>query len=569
MDCPCRQRLHLHQGFMLPSSHRSVFLLRPLALLRRQRPTNDESNKRCVTRCFGKLALFVVEKTFRRLEESDPKIKVNRKGKRSDLESTFYLDVIDGDPNCIRSVEFAVIGRRCHPGKFKTYYPYKFFLESEQRYVYRFASPHIVTPVMVHCRAIVRSPEGTEQQVRIPRELENYRGGGEGNKERIEMFVEPQKMRRGIDPVPLPIATLYGVDMELGLTDNAVKDTDEDDIYEYLELAKHEVFTADIRDCHDDKGDHQKEQTPSRWILTVADLLQDKNLMEVVKMVKKIRSDDSFVQIDNTMRFYVNVHVSEVSLEGLIRICQNFVQFEPAIDAILYPVPDISDEKSDDDNDNADATVIYKSNREAIQGRTNKDRLDILARCQSMQELCDIMNPSNDDDDTEHRCNFKLNVQGLLAVKDEDDWRTKPKTIEFRQHYGTSDLDEVANWIRFCLQFVNHSIQQTIPTSSMPRSKIDDSLGIRDQIDQLFNDVVQDRYLAAFYKEVVDDDDDDDEQLEKEEDYDSELDELEREFARASSTKYEIEKRIKARMTNRRAARTKQQQLTKNARLSF
>jgi len=83
-------------------------------------------------RGFATTARLVIEKTFRQLDESDPQIVFTRKGKRrSDLESTFYLDVIDGDPNCIRSVEFAVIGKRCHPGKFKTYYPYKFYLESE------------------------------------------------------------------------------------------------------------------------------------------------------------------------------------------------------------------------------------------------------------------------------------------------------------------------------------------------------------------------------------------------------------------------------------------------------
>jgi len=523
-------------------------------------------------RGFATTARLVIEKTFRQLDESDPQIVFSRKGKRrSDLESTFYLDVIDGDPNCIRSVEFAVIGKRCHPGKFKTYYPYKFYLESEQRHVYRFASPHILSPVPVHCRAIVRSPEGTKMEVRIPRELENYRGGMEGKDVTIEEFTEPRKIRRSLDPVPLP-SLRYGAELELGyrnaanITRQSMKS--KDDIYDYLLLVNYEPLHANIIDIdsvntqQQDKLDLIAERESAngdqvRWMLTLTNMYLDKDLMEMVKIIKMIRDRQSFVTVDHTMRFHVIVQVSDVSMDGLIRICQNFVQFEPAINAILQTGQSCSD---NNDANNVE-TVVCKSNREVIQGQTNKERYDSLAQCQSVQELCDIMNPGDSDGRENGQSCFKLNLQGLLVIQeDENNNNTTDlaKTIEFRQHYGTCGVKEVANWVRFCLQFVNNSAVQVMPSSSMPHSILQDNLPITDQRYQLFDTVIQDRYLAAFYRrkrstmQIADFKDGD---LERDNDGNDNnaTDDCEKQFARITSTEYKKKKQMKVEQARRSA----------------
>ena len=36
------------------------------------------------------------------------------------------------------------------------------------------------------------------------------------------------------------------------------------------------------------------------------------------------------------------------------------------------------------------------------------------------------------------------------------------KTVEFRQHEGSTDIDTVVNWIRFCVNFVNYTATHNI-----------------------------------------------------------------------------------------------------------
>ena len=436
---------------------------------------------------------FVMGKIFRRIPQDQAEYEIAKKGKRGrplDHDSTFYIDIVEGEPDSIQYVQFSIIGKKCHPGKQTSYYPYKFFLDSENRDVYRF-STQILTPVPVNCDAVIHGRGGTRKTVRMNAKLENYRGSK-------QEYVEYRHLMR-LEPVPLPKSLLFGIELEIAFVNNKSPQ----EIVKFLALQESAYFAHSFA-----LKQFRRDNLTGSWALELADIKKDRSMGEVAKILKKIRLRDSNIVVDASMSFRVTVNVAHVDLPGLVRICQHFVQFEPAMDAILGP-------GSTNDED----STVRQSNRDAIQGcQSNKERLERLARCESITELCDIMNPGRDGIIGEERQWFKLNLQGLLLSSDNnddanDDAAKKKKMIEFRQHYGTSDSNEVMNWTRFCSHFVNNSVNQSL--SNTQCVVVEDDLEISDLIHSLFNEVIQDRHLTAFFMDrlkpasvVVDHDDD-------------------------------------------------------------
>lgn len=82
-----------------------------------------------------------------------------------------------------------------------------------------------------------------------------------------------------------------------------------------------------------------------------------------------------------------------------------------------------------------------KSNRSMFSD-DNDDCKNAVYQCQTIQQLQRLMCDSR---------YFRLNLMAL----------DKHGTLEFRQHLGTLNLDQVECWIRFVLWFVNNSIVQT------------------------------------------------------------------------------------------------------------
>ncbi|OCH92856.1 hypothetical protein OBBRIDRAFT_824486 [Obba rivulosa] len=75
--------------------------------------------------------------------------------------------------------------------------------------------------------------------------------------------------------------------------------------------------------------------------------------------------------------------------------------------------------------------------------------LDMIWGAQTVQQLCDIMNPIPTDliniqRPEDHTRHYKVN------------FRSHPRTgtVEFRQHQGTMDKDAICTWVRFVLEFV-------------------------------------------------------------------------------------------------------------------
>jgi hypothetical protein len=122
-----------------------------------------------------------------------------------------------------------------------------------------------------------------------------------------------------------------------------------------------------------------------------------------------------------------------------------------------------------------------KSNKAAIFGSTNRQRHETLARCSSLEQLCDTINPSP------RERYYKLNLFNLKTGRQ--------PTIEFRQHSATASAEKILNWIRFCTAFVANSIRLKSPSPLKP------SRTQAEQFEMLFEYVIKDRYLATCYNE--------------------------------------------------------------------
>jgi hypothetical protein len=86
-----------------------------------------------------------------------------------------------------------------------------------------------------------------------------------------------------------------------------------------------------------------------------------------------------------------------------------------------------------------------------------------------------------------------MNPNGRYHKLNLDNLKTgKRPTIEFRQHSATSDATKAEAWIRFCMAFVHNSVS----TTNHPSRKDERD----DNFEGLFDDLIQDNALKAYYR---------------------------------------------------------------------
>jgi hypothetical protein len=164
---------------------------------------------------------------------------------------------------------------------------------------------------------------------------------------------------------------------------------------------------------------------------------------------------------------YVRIDVSStLSVEQLVKLCQNFIKYEESIDYFM-PTHRRDDHCCD-----------CKSNKQHVKGGTNKERNYLLSKCKTVQELVDCINPSKE------QC-YKLDLSCLVDYG----------YIQFRQHESSKDKTTVTNWIRFCAAFVKNSARLRSPLS------LKETTSIEEEFDLLFEYVVKDRALRNFYRD--------------------------------------------------------------------
>ncbi|KAL3787061.1 hypothetical protein HJC23_011745 [Cyclotella cryptica] len=183
--------------------------------------------------------------------------------------------------------------------------------------------------------------------------------------------------------------------------------------------------------------------------------------------------------------FHVQINVSNLSLPQIIKVCQNYIKYEDAIDSFM-PWHRREDRSHD-----------CRSNKRAMsekpqQELTNKQRNVMIGKCTSFQDLVSCLNP------VEGQC-YKLNLQhlSLPTTLHHTNNSTTPRsrTMEFRQHPSSKDKTTITHWIRFCMAFVNNSARLRPPMA------LKNTTSLEEEFDLLFEYVVKDRALRNFYRE--------------------------------------------------------------------
>jgi len=189
-----------------------------------------------------------------------------------------------------------------------------------------------------------------------------------------------------------------------------------------------------------------------------------------IDRVVRAMGNISSIKVNSSMGFHVHVNVSQLSTFDLIKVCQNFVKYEAAMDSLMPP-------------SRRNGNIFCQSNRLAVAsgslGASNGEIHQMLAYCESVQELGNLMSPDK---------YYKLNMGPLVTGRQ--------PTIEFRQHSSTYNKDKVKSWIRFCVAFVHNSAKFRAP-SYLGRSNVSND----ELFEMLMVYVVKDRFLRDFYRQ--------------------------------------------------------------------
>lgn len=211
------------------------------------------------------------------------------------------------------------------------------------------------------------------------------------------------------------------------------------------------------------------------------------------------------VTVNRTMGFHVHIDMGRYSISDIIKICQQFVKYEDAIDTML---PHSRRTGSYESN------RYFSSNSKVAKEVLRKDEagvLNALQLCSSYHDLANILNPYVPS--MSSRRYFKLNLQNLTSNRQvyisytfySTYWHLhlivfcifyRQTTIEFRQHSSTSNYEKVDAWVRFIVRFCENSVSSEMPTSFANTTK-----SIDEQFDHLFKDIIRDSVLYSYYRE--------------------------------------------------------------------
>ncbi|KAL7543042.1 hypothetical protein ACHAXR_012343 [Thalassiosira sp. AJA248-18] len=211
----------------------------------------------------------------------------------------------------------------------------------------------------------------------------------------------------------------------------------------------------------------------------------------ILRSEKGLRSSRTILQhlskvnvtLNKTMGFHVHFDVGKYTISDLIKICQQFIKYEDAIDSMLPRSRRTGSSESDS---------YFRSNTKLAKETLRKEKdgvLIALGSCKNYHDLAEIMNPHIVSKPVQHRRYYKLNLQNLTT--------NRQTTVEFRQHSSTADYEKVDAWVRFCVRFCENSVSLEKPTQFVTNNR---SHGVDDLFDDLFNSIIRDSVLYSFYK---------------------------------------------------------------------
>lgn len=215
----------------------------------------------------------------------------------------------------------------------------------------------------------------------------------------------------------------------------------------------------------------------NRFELVSPILRSERGLLSAANVLQQLSNAN--VTVNRSMGFHVHFDVGRYTISELIKICQQFLKYEDAIDSML---PRSRRTGSTESNS------FFKSNMKIAKENLGKDGegvLNALGLCKNYNDLAEIMNPAVYPS---RSCRyFKLNLQNLV--------KKRQSTVEFRQHSSTTNYEKVDAWVRFCVRFCENSASSEKPNMFIDRSKTAD-----EKFDDLFKDIIRDSVLYAFYR---------------------------------------------------------------------
>jgi len=175
--------------------------------------------------------------------------------------------------------------------------------------------------------------------------------------------------------------------------------------------------------------------------------------------------------------FRLHVLAQSLSCQTLVKLCQNFVKYESAIDTLVPSSRRCGSTASD---------CIVRSNKLALEQPTNRKRSTILASCTNVDSLVRIMNPDS-------KKSYKLNLQNLRG-RDASFGDGPLPSIEFRQHSFTMNLVKIRSWVGLCLNMVTNSAKMCPPLALKECRSLDE------EFDAFFKYMIKDKHLNTYYK---------------------------------------------------------------------
>jgi hypothetical protein len=169
------------------------------------------------------------------------------------------------------------------------------------------------------------------------------------------------------------------------------------------------------------------------------------------------------------LNLYISMKIKSLNgLEAALKLCQNFIKYEQALDDLASFNRGTPTSLTKDWHSNA-----AKSNRDAIEGTTNKSKHDRLGACSSIREIVEKMNPDG---------NARYKLQLLQS-------KSATFSAQFLVTGMIPDGDLLEAWIRTYVLFVHNSLRLRRP-KCIKRSR-----SLAEQREFLFAHVIRDRYV--------------------------------------------------------------------------
>lgn len=158
-------------------------------------------------------------------------------------------------------------------------------------------------------------------------------------------------------------------------------------------------------------------RTREEWhdeIECVSPILKGKNGFELLKSACTTLNE-SGAYVNKSCGLHVHIGAANLTEEEYCNVFINYAYLENLIDSFMAP-----------------------SRRNNSFAETLRGKIAQLEACKTRYEVCMVFN----------RCRyFKVNCVAYMSHK----------TIEFRQHQGSTDYEKIHNWVKFCGKLVNWS----------------------------------------------------------------------------------------------------------------